>query len=151
MNNSIIYATVMLLAGLGIPTMAALNGGLGAKLQNPPLASTILLLLGSIIALVYLLVTQGVPKSLSAENTPSYFYLGGIFIAFYILSVTWIAPRFGIANAISFVLLGQLIAMTVIDRFGLFGMAQMALSYQRVLGLVLMSAGVFLVLERPVS
>lgn len=149
MNNSVIYGAVMLLAGLGIPTMAALNGGLGAKLQSPPLASAILLLFGSSIALVYLLVTEGIPKTLAAENTPGYFYLGGVFIAFYILSVTWIAPRFGIANAISFVLLGQLIAMTVIDRFGLFGMAQVALNQSRVIGLLFMSLGVYLVLDKP--
>ncbi len=151
MNTNILYAGIMLLAGLGIPTMAALNGGLGAKLQSPPLASTILLLSGSLIALVYLLATEGLPKTLRSDSTPGYFYFGGIFIAFYIMAVTWIAPRFGIANAISFVLLGQLIAMTAIDQFGLFGMTQVTLSAQRLAGLLMMISGVYLVLGKPSS
>ena len=40
MNNTIIYSSLMLFAGLGIPLMAALNGGLGNKLQSPALAAT---------------------------------------------------------------------------------------------------------------
>lgn len=42
MNHPVFYALVMLIAGLGIPVMAALNAGLGAKLENPMLASTVL-------------------------------------------------------------------------------------------------------------
>lgn len=147
MNQSLLYATIMLLSGLGIPVMAAINGGLGARLQNPSLASAILLLMGSAVAVIVLLTTQGVPRAWAAASAPGYFYLGGLFITFYIFSVTWIAPRFGVANAISFVLLGQLIAMTVIDQFGLFGMTQVTLSTRRLAGLILMAGSVFLVLE----
>lgn len=147
MNQSVFYASVMLLAGLGIPVMAAINGGLGARLQNPSLASAILLLFGSLASLLILLLTEGIPRSIAADRVPGYFYLGGAFITFYIFSVTWIAPRFGVANAISFVLLGQLIAMTVIDQFGLFGMTQVELSTRRLAGLILMAGSVFLVLE----
>ena len=146
MNNSTFYAFTMLLAGLGIPVMATLNSGLGAKLQSPPLAATLLLLLGSGVAMAYLISTEGIPKSLYAAGMPWYFYTGGFFIAFYIFTITWVAPRFGIANAITFVLLGQLIAITVIDHFGLFGAAQFSLSGQRLTGLLLMATGVWLVL-----
>jgi len=36
----------MIAAGLGIPIMAALNGGLATKIQSPALAATILLSVG---------------------------------------------------------------------------------------------------------
>ena len=42
MNSSFAYALLMLVAGIGIPVMATLNGGLGIKLQSPALAATIL-------------------------------------------------------------------------------------------------------------
>lgn len=68
---------------------------------------------------------------------------------FYILSITWVAPRFGVSNAVAFVLLGQLVAMSAIDHFGLFGAGKFALTPQRIVGLALMAAGVFMVVARP--
>ena len=50
MNNVLFYASLMLVAGLGIPVMAALNGGLGSRLQSPALASSIVLVAGFVIA-----------------------------------------------------------------------------------------------------
>ena len=70
-------------------------------------------------------------------------------MVFYIVTITWIAPRFGVANAVSFVLLGQLIAMTVIDHFGLMGAPQFTINYQRAFGLVFMTAGVLMVVNKP--
>lgn len=151
MNNTIFYSSLMLLAGLGIPLMAALNGGLGTKLQSPALAASILFLVGLAISVTYLLVVEGVPSELYKPNTPWYLYFGGIFVMFYILSITWVAPRFGISNAVSFVLLGQLVAMSLIDHFGLVGALQHSLSTKRIIGLILMAVGVFIVVGRSAS
>lgn len=150
-NSSFFYAVVMFIAGLGIPTMAALNGGLGRQLQSPALAAAILFLVGLLIAVAYLLVTQGVPKVIYSANVPWYFYSGGFFVMFYILTITWIAPHFGVSNAVAFVLLGQLVAMSLIDHFGFFGALRNALSMQRCIGLLLMSVGVFMVLSRKAN
>jgi len=151
MNNTIFYSSLMLLAGLGIPLMAALNGGLGNKLQSPALAATILFIVGLAISITYLLVVEGVPTELYKSSIPWFFYFGGVFVMFYILSITWVAPRFGISNAVSFVLLGQLIAMSIIDHYGLVGAIQTTLSPPRVIGLILMAAGVLMVVGRSAS
>jgi transporter family-2 protein len=151
MNNTIFYSSLMLLAGLGVPLMAALNGGLGSKLQNPALAATILFIVGLVVSMTYLLMVEGVPAQLYYSSIPWYFYFGGIFVMFYILSITWVAPRFGIANAISFVLLGQLVAMSLIDHYGFVGAIQNSLTPQRIIGLILMTAGVFMVVGRSAS
>jgi|TARA_R110001583_G_scaffold64488_4_gene187230 transporter family-2 protein len=148
MANFFMYSAIMLIAGIGIPIMATLNGGLGSRLQSSALAATILLFVGMILAVAYLLVTEGVPKTLYPPNTPIYFYLGGFFVLFYILTITWAAPRFGISNAIAFVLLGQLISMSLIDHFGLLGAHKFTLNLQRFAGLGLMVLGVFLVLNK---
>ncbi|MEX1664638.1 DMT family transporter [Zhongshania arctica] len=148
MNSSYFYSSIMLVAGFGIPVMAALNGGLGAKLGNPALASTLLLLVGLLLSVIYLLVTEGVPTRFYDTSIPWYFYTGGVVVTFYNLAITWIAPRFGISNTVSFVLLGQLLAMTLIDHYGLIGAPQYPISLRRLAGLVLMVAGVFLVLGR---
>jgi len=147
-NTSIIYSLLMLMAGLGIPVMAALNGGLGSKLQSPALATCVLFGVGLLISIAYLLVTEGVPTAIGRNTAPWYLYLGGFFVVFYILTITWVAPRFGVSNAVSFVLLGQLIAMSLIDHHGLVGVTQYPLNPQRLFGLLLMGAGVLMVLNR---
>ena len=147
-HNHAGYAFLMLFAGMGIPIMAALNAGLGAKLQSPALAATILFLVGLIGSTIFLLAFEGVPSSRLNKEVPIYFYLGGLFVLFYVLSISWVAPRFGIGNAISFVLLGQLLAMITVDQFGLMGAQQTSLTWQRIIGLVFMSIGVFLVVRK---
>lgn len=149
MNHSFFYAVIMLIAGLGIPVMAALNGSLGTKLQSTALASVIIISVALLMAAIFLLVTEGIPTHISSSSIPWYFYFGGFFMVFYIVTITWIAPRFGVANAVSFVLLGQLIAMTVIDHFGLMGAPQFTINYQRAFGLVFMTAGVLMVVNKP--
>lgn len=151
MNNSFFYASIMFVAGLGIPIMAALNGVLGGRLQSPALAAAILFSVGLLIAVAYLLIAQGMPKVFHSAGIPWYFYSGGFFVMFYILTITWVAPHFGVSNAVAFVLLGQLIAMSAIDHFGLFGILQTPLSKQRCIGLLLMAVGVFMVLSRKTS
>jgi len=147
-QNTIYYAIIMLFAGMGIPVMAALNAGLGTKLQSPSLAAAILFLVGMTASLGYMFAIEGRPKVFLGDQAPFYFYLGGLFVVFYVLGITWVAPRFGIGNAISFVLLGQLISMMTIDQFGLMGAPQITLTLQRLAGLVFMIAGVFLVVRK---
>ena len=147
-QNSTVYAVTMLFAGIGIPIMAALNAGLGTRLQSPALAVAVLFLVAMVASLSYLLLVKGVPISFSAPSTPFYYYLGGLFVVFHVLSVTWIAPHFGIGNAVSFVLLGQLLSMATIDQFGLMGAPQMSLTLPRFMGLFFMMIGVFLVVRK---
>jgi transporter family-2 protein len=68
-------------------------------------------------------------------------------VVFYTFTITWVAPRFGVGNAVAFVLLGQLIAMTLIDQIGLLGSPQVSISLQRIVGLAFMALGVFLVVK----
>ena len=142
-----IYAALMLLAGFGIPIMAALNGGLSIRLQSTAVASCILLSVALLSAVAITLFTEGIPSSIYRSTTPFYYYLGGFFVVFYTFTITWVAPRFGIGNAVAFVLLGQLIAMTLIDQIGFLGSPQVSISPQRIFGLAFMTLGVFLVVK----
>lgn len=142
------HALVMLAAGIGIPVLAALNAQLGSRLGSPALAAAILFvvafLAAAAVALVVTTVATGTEPLSRALSQPRYLYLGGTFVAFYVLSVTWIAPSFGVGNAIFFVLLGQLISAAAIDHFGLLGARPAPISLTRGAGIVLMAAGVLL-------
>lgn len=138
-----LYALVMLATGIGIPIMAALNGALGTRIGSAPAAALILFLAGALIALAATWWT-GWPRAGSWSAAAPVYYAGGALVAFYVLSITFIAPRFGVANAVFFVLLGQLISAAAIDHFGLFGAPRVPLTWLRAAGLALMAMGVLL-------
>lgn len=135
--------TIMLAAGFCVPMLAALNAALGRTLSSPAVAAVILFCVALAAALPVALTTgSGAVSKLSAA--PWHLFLGGVLIAFYVLSITWIAPVIGVGNAVFFVLLGQLIAAALIDHFGLFGAKESALTLTRAAGIALMAGGVFL-------
>ena len=137
------YAITMLAAGIGIPVLAAMNAALGRHLGAPMLAGAILLAVGFLTALVVALIT-GPGAIVKLASAPRHLLLAGILVAFYVLSITAIAPKFGVGNAIFFVLIGQLLSAATIDHFGLFGAEPVSLSWPRLSGLLLMGAGVLL-------
>lgn len=148
MANELFFSCLMLAAGIGIPVMAALSAGLGTKYASPAFAASVLFLVALSVSVAFLFAIEGGLKPSPKTPLPFYFYLGGVFVAFYVLSVTWVAPQFGVGNAVAFVLLGQLISMATIDHFGLLGAPVHAITLPRSIGLVLMSVGVFLAVRR---
>lgn len=137
------YGAVMLAAGVGIPILAALNANLGARLASPAAAATCLFAVAFLASALVLAMT-GPRAILAAPAQPAHLFGAGLFVAFYVLSVTWIAPRFGVGNAVIFVLLGQMLAFAAIDHFGLMGALRKPLSLQRAGGIALMALGVLL-------
>jgi transporter family-2 protein len=137
------HALIMLLAGIGIPILATLNAALGTRLGNPAAAATILFLVALTASGLFFLLSggQGLAR---VTQVPRHLLLAGVLIAFYVLSITYIAPHFGVGNAVFFVLLGQLVSAAAIDHFGLFGAQMTALGPARLGGIALMAAGVWL-------
>ncbi|WP_420860874.1 DMT family transporter [Algirhabdus cladophorae] len=137
------YAAIMLLAGIGIPILAALNAALGAKIGSPIAAAFVLFLVAGLSAAAVMVIGQASGSLKALPTAPKHLFLGGVLIAFYVLSITWIAPHFGLGNAVFFVLLGQLISAAAIDHFGLFNALPTPLTPTRAAGLAIMAVGVF--------
>jgi transporter family-2 protein len=137
-----LLSLLMIATGVGIPVMATWNSRLGAELESPWAAAFILFVLGAIICGIAMLAL-GLPKRGWFGAMPIY-YAGGLIVSFYVLSITWTAPRLGVANAVFFVLLGQIVAAALIDQFGLFGALKSPLTVQRIIGIVFMLAGTYL-------
>lgn len=141
--ESLRYAAIMLAAGIGVPLLAALNAQLGGRIGSPAAAAVILFAVAFLGAVAVMVATAGTGALATAPAQPPRLFLGGLLVAFYVLSITWVAPRFGLGNAITCVLLGQLLSAAVIDQFGLFGAIVRELTPARALGLALMAIGVF--------
>ncbi|WP_372885742.1 DMT family transporter [Shimia sp.] len=144
MPQTLHYALIMLAAGIGIPLLAALNAALGQRLGSPFAAGAVLFCVALSAAVLALLLSGHAPRLSGLPAAPKHLFLAGLLVAFYVLSITWVAPKFGVGNAVFFVLLGQLISAAAIDHFGLFGAQISPLSLTRAGGIALMAAGVWL-------
>ena len=138
------YVLTLLAAGIGIPILAAMNAGLGQRIGAPFAAYIVLFLIALGCAVVVSFLTGSLPALAHIASAPKALMLAGVLVAFYVLSITWVAPKFGVGNAIFCVLLGQLLSAAVIDHFGLFGAQISPISRPRACGIGLMAAGVWL-------
>jgi len=137
----ILLLLLMLIAGAGIPVMAAINTGLGVKIGSPYLAVAIM---SASVLMVAALCMAVWPKAdwTALKSVPPLYFSAGLFFLLYILSIGFTAPRIGLGTAVFMVLAGQLISSTVIDHFGLFGNPVQEITPRRIAGLVLFLIGV---------
>ncbi len=138
-------AALMLAAGIGIPVLAALNARLGALMGAPVAAAAILFAVAFTAALITMLATGSAGALPRAMGAPPHLFLAGTLVAFYVISITVVAPRFGVGNAIFLVLLGQMIAAAAIDHFALFGALERPLTAVRAAGIAVMAGGLMLI------
>ena len=137
------YIALSTVGGILIPIMAALSGGLGRTIDSPWMAAAIVSGGGFALTLAFALLNGGTSISWdSLQQAKPAQLLAGAGFAFYLLSITWVGPRFGIGNAVMFVLAGQIISSAAIDHFGLFGAPQKPIDLLRAVGLVVMASGI---------
>ncbi|WP_158930043.1 DMT family transporter [Acidisphaera sp. S103] len=145
MFNAIGYAAWAFLAGASIPVMAILNAR-AARILGGAVSATILLLIVGLVTAVALtpIFRSPVPKIGLLASMPVPLYMGGVIVALYIMSVTALAPRFGVANTVLFVVCAQIAAAAVIDAWGLFGAAVRPVTLMRAGGISIAILGVVL-------
>lgn len=82
------------------------------------------------------------PAFLSLVRIAPQYYAGGVIVGFYILSIAFLAPRFGVGNAILFAVTAQLVTSAIIDHFALAGATLRPLTTMRAVGLIIVVGGV---------
>ena len=145
-NTVLLYAGWAALAGALIPVMAALQGSLGRTLQSPLHASLIAVGMSFVaVGVVFALFRPAMPGGNLFAAVPPYAWFGGMAMAFYALTATFLAPKFGVGNMVICVVVAQLIMSTLIDQFGLFGAPVFPVDLKRAAGLALLGGGAALV------
>lgn len=132
----------MVLAGVGIPVMAMLNGAFGARF-GPPAAATATFAI-ALIGAMAIGAGQGAAPWKAYAVAPWYMLLPGVIVAYYMLSITTFGPVIGLGTAVILVVLGQVLCAVILDHLGLFGMPQVPISLTRVAGVALIVIGVAL-------
>ncbi len=147
MNAS--YAAWAFAAGALIPVMAALNGGLGRTLGSGPWAAVVLFAVGLCASLAVAAAGGQGPQVQALGQARPVAYAGGLIVAFYVLSVTWLAPRFGVGPTILCAVTAQIVTSALIGQFGWLGAPRQPLDAVRLIGLALMAGGLVLTQLRP--
>ena len=133
-------------AGGLIALQAPINAGLGKATGSLP-AALVSFLIGT-VALGAIVVLSGKAGGLSSTFDVSWYYLlGGLLGAVYVANALVAVTAIGAGGVAAATVTGQLTASVAIDRLGLFGLDQVPLSPERVVGVALLLAGTVLVVR----
>jgi transporter family-2 protein len=127
---------------------AAVMGRFGERvgtLEAFAFASALTALLAAVLLLAARRSLTGFSEAAQAEP---WLWSAAAMAAIIVLGVTFAAPRIGVAATIGIITAGNLAMAAVIDRFGLFGLDRIAITWPRAFGLVLLAAGAALSLHR---
>ena len=139
---------IILTAGAGglIALQAPINAGLGRATGSLP-AALVSFLVGT-VALAAIVVLSGKAGGLASTFDVRWYYLiGGMLGAVYVTNALIAIDAIGAGGVAALTVSGQLVASLAIDRLGLFGLDQVPLSPERVIGVVLLFLGTILVVR----
>jgi len=146
----LIYYLLSLISGFALTFQVGINGALRLKLGNPILSSLISFAVGTIALAMVLFLTvlngsSSLPSAANIKNTSWWMFTGGLLGAFYIFTTIFTSPKIGFANMFSLVICGQIILAVIFDHFGLLSNAVHVLTPWRVVGIVFLILGVYII------
>jgi transporter family-2 protein len=144
-GGTAVAVTLCVLAGLAGPVQAAVMGELGERVGIVPALALSALVTSAVALGALLAVRQGVSD---AVRQPAWLWIGGVLSAFIVVSITVAPPRIGTTATIGVIIAGNLAMAAAIDRFGLFGLPSIRISWPRLLGIGLLATGAALSLHR---
>jgi bacterial/archaeal transporter family-2 protein len=135
-------------AGALVAMQAPINSRLG-KTVGGVQAATFSFLVGTAALVAISFILRGGLGSLgNIGNVPWWALIGGLLGAVFVFVALEAVKTLGASGLTAAVIAGQLAMSVVIDRFGLLGIAKTPITLHRVLGLVLLVAGVALVVRK---
>jgi transporter family-2 protein len=133
-------------AGGLIALQAPINAGLGKATGNFP-AALVSFVIGT-LALAAIVVLSGKAGGLSSTFDVRWYYLlGGLLGVIYVVNALIAVSVIGAGGVAAATVTAQLIASLAIDRLGWFGLDQIPITPERVLGVVLLLVGTVLVVR----
>ena len=140
-----LFYLLPILCGLAITTQASVNSQLRISIQNPFAAAVISFAVGTVVLFFVLLsVRQGFPSVSELKALPLHQYMGGVLGAFFVSAIIYALPQIGSANLFILIIAGQLITSLLYDHFGVMGAVQQNITWQKIVGMLLVIAGVYI-------
>lgn len=137
----LVGAGLVIQVGFNMAVSRALGGAVYGTLTNFLVGTTA-------IAVFMFLTRQAWPAREAFASVPVWAWLGGLFGALYVGVATFAGPRLGALLLLALTVAGQMLASVIVDHFGLLGFPQHPISLGRVVGIVLLIVGIWLVATR---
>ena len=136
-----------LIVGAIIPVQAVLNTRLGRQIGGPLMGSLMSFTVGIICLFVLNLATNSsaVMQLKPTATGPWYLWLGGLLGAIFVGYITWVNQQQGVALTFALVVSGQIFVSLIIDQYGLFGSMVQPITLEKIIGAVLIIAGLVLI------
>ncbi len=132
--------------GIALTTQAGVNSQLRVAVNNPWLAAFISFLVGTLFLGVIMVCTkQELPTLAQLSNISIYKYTGGVLGAFIVTAIIFSVQKIGSANVFVFLIGGQLLVALIYDHYGLFGLPQTPFNWVKLVGVVLLVMGAYLI------
>src|ERR1700741_1746186 len=138
-------ALLVLLAGGMIALQAPTNVMLAKAGGSPVLAALISFAVGTAALFAVWLASGNRPGVAPFGALPWYAWVGGVYGAVYVAIAAYAAPRLGLASLITIGIAGQILMALWLDHVGALGLMRQPVSAMRVVGALLVVAGVVLV------
>jgi transporter family-2 protein len=135
-------------AGCLVGMQAPINSRLGKTLGGVQAASFSFVVGTAALVSIAFILRGGLASFGSIGKVPWWALVGGLLGAVYVFVALEAVRTLGVSGLTAVVITGQLAISVVIDRFGLLGVARQPIGVQRILGLVLLVAGVALVVRK---
>lgn len=146
MNSAVLLPILaVLFAGGMIALQAPTNAILAKAGGSPVLAALISFAVGTTALLAVWLGSGNRPRPAAFAGLPWYAWIGGAYGAVYVAVAAYAAPRLGLAALITIEIAGQIAVALLLDQFGAFGLPRDPINLGRIVGALLVIAGVVLV------
>ena len=136
-----------LFIGAILPVQAVLNTKLGKQTGGPLISSLLSFLVGLIALLIINLVANysALSNMKLLSVSPWYLWMGGLLGAIYVTCVIFVNQQQGVALTFALVVAGQIFISLLIDHFGLLGSVVRPVSTPKIIGALLIIAGLVLI------
>ena len=146
MKQTYLLLLLAAVSGAVLPIQAGLNARMGKAVGDPVYAALISFVVGSIGLFIYTLASKTDLSQISQATTVNWtVWTAGILGAFYVAAVVILVPKIGAALTFGLVITGQLSLSLLLDHYGLLGMPVHFITWQRIVGIVLIIGGVLLI------
>ncbi len=141
------FIIISFITGLILPVQVGLNSIIGTAGGSMVFAALISFAVGTIGLFFYYITVGGVWPAWTqlATGAPWWGWLGGLIGAFYVTVSVIAGPRIGATVFFALIVGGQFISSLFLDHFGLIGFSQTPVSFGRIIGVIFVILGIFLI------
>ncbi|MCA9394047.1 MAG: DMT family transporter [Candidatus Omnitrophica bacterium] len=141
-----IWIIITVLVGMVLPMQAGINASLAKHLGSTPQAALVSFAGGLLMMMVFCMVSRdNLPPVKNLAAVPPVLLIGGFLGGLLVITSIIVAPRIGAVALVAALVSGQLIFSAVLDHYGWLGYAMRPINAWRLLGIVFLLIGVWIV------